>query len=381
MALSRELYGRRQSSFSISCGNVAPVEGQTLNGGGPFAPFWRAQVGRGPGRARRPCCGVVLALGGRVAAGRRPITGFLGGPAVLANNGGPILGVTTPVPISIDPGLVTQKGHPTDGVLARVRDPRRGPEGRRGLTGRALQHQCLPDLLAVSASALVHLLVGRGPPRRPEDGPPHSHRSPPFLGPLGDGPAFSSLTLVEKFAEGGWMTVVIYRRSDRLLPAQPRALCGRQKRKIPPRQTRRWAWIALSRSFLIRRRSIPPRPYRGVFVVGSSRSGGVLCVGVGCGENFQVEFRNCIFMKRPHRRCAHLWRRRKILERIRNSRAGRGTSLLCSVLPPTTASPPRWLPRLRQPTRSKELTNLAEKIYREFPHSIFFTSKLIFETG
>jgi len=27
----------------------------------------------------------------------------------------------------------------------------------------------------------------------------------------------------------------------------------------------------------------------------------------------------------------------------------------------------------------EELTNLAEKIYREFPHSIFFTSKLIFE--
>ena len=27
----------------------------------------------------------------------------------------------------------------------------------------------------------------------------------------------------------------------------------------------------------------------------------------------------------------------------------------------------------------EELTNLAEKIYSEFPHSIFFTSKLIFE--
>ena len=27
----------------------------------------------------------------------------------------------------------------------------------------------------------------------------------------------------------------------------------------------------------------------------------------------------------------------------------------------------------------EELTNLAEKIYREFLHSIFFTSKLIFE--
>jgi hypothetical protein len=29
----------------------------------------------------------------------------------------------------------------------------------------------------------------------------------------------------------------------------------------------------------------------------------------------------------------------------------------------------------------EELTKLAEKIYAEFPHSIFFTSKLIFERG
>src|SRR4029077_17675088 len=81
--------------------------------------------------------------------------------------------------------------HPTDG-FGRVRDPHRDRRAR-GPAGRALQHQCLPDLLTVSARP-VHLLVAR-PPQRPEM--VASHRSLLFRA-LGTDPIEELTNLAEK---------------------------------------------------------------------------------------------------------------------------------------------------------------------------------------
>ena len=146
--------------------HVAPVEGQTLN-----AVTFRAilaSTGWQSPIVQDGLLWAVLALEGGlllVAAN----TGFLGGPAVLAN-----MAADSWVPHQyryLSTRLVTQKGIQLMGLAAFGILVVTG--GQRGPTGRALQHQCLPDLLAVPARP-VHLLVACAP-RRPEMAA--SHRS------------------------------------------------------------------------------------------------------------------------------------------------------------------------------------------------------------
>src|SRR6202035_2674844 len=131
--------------------HVAPVESQTLNAVTLRAILastaWESPI------VQDGLLWAVLALEGGlllVAAN----TGFLGGPAVLAN-----MAADSWVPHQyryLSTRLVTQKGIQLMGLAAfgiLIGDRR-----ARGPAGRALQHQCLPDLLAVSARP-VHLLV------------------------------------------------------------------------------------------------------------------------------------------------------------------------------------------------------------------------------
>ena len=55
----------------------------------------------------------------------------------------------------------------------------------------------------------------------------------------------------------------------------------------------------------------------------------------------------------------------------------RGADLLRELLPPPRPCRQAYLSFGTDPI--EEFTKLAERIYDEFPHSIFFTSKLIFE--
>jgi len=103
---------------------------------------------------------------------------------------------------------------------------------------------------------------------------------------------------------------------------------------------------------------LDPHGHTAVFVVGSSRSGGVYALE-WVRREFPGEFRNCVFMN-VRTVDAHVYGGGEDFERIKQQVAAKA-----------------YLTFGTDPI--EELTNLAEKIYREFPHSIFSTSKLIFE--
>jgi hypothetical protein len=178
------------------------------------------------------------------------------------------------------------------------------------------------------------------------------------------------VTLVEKFTEGGWMTVVItgvviafclinhahYARVRRKIRAADEAL----------------GWIAYPE--LPDPPTLDPRGHTAVFVVGSSRSGGIYALE-WVRRDFPGEFRNCIFMN-VRTVDAHIYGGGEDLERIKRHTTEVLTYFVAYCHHHGLAAK-AYLAFGTDPI--EELTNLAEKIYSEFPHSIFFTSKLIFE--
>jgi hypothetical protein len=334
--------------------NVQPVEGETLN-----AVTFRAilQDAIGSSVIESPTLWLLLALEGGllfVAAN----TGYLGGPAVLAN-----MATDSWVPHQyryLSSRLVTQRGIVLMGMAA---------VGILIATGGSV------SLLVVLYSINVFLtfslsLLGlciywwgvRGIDRR------WILRIALSILGLAVTSGILVVTTVEKFTEGGFMTVLItgvvigfcilnrshyekirrkLRKADEALPME---FPGRT---APP---------------------VNPKEPTAVFVVGSNRWGGVYALD-WVRREFPGHFHNFVFMsaRTVDAKCysgsdelEH--ERRKSEETLNyfvtycNNRDLPAKSYVGFGIDPI-----------------EELTNLAEKIRRDFPHSIFFTSKLIFE--
>jgi hypothetical protein len=336
---------------------VAPVEGQTLNAVTFRAILastgWQSQI------VQDVLLLVVLALEGGlllVAAN----TGFLGGPAVLAN-----MAADSWVPHQyryLSTRLVTQRGIQLMGVAAL---------GILVVTGGRVA------LLVVLYSINVFLTFSLSLLglciywwRVRHDDWRWRHRiALSCLGLLVTG-SILLVTLVEKFTEGGWMTVVItgvviafclinhahYSLVRRKIRAADEALGWIAYPEVPDPQL------------------LDPEGHTAVFVVGSSRSGGIYALE-WVRREFPGEFRNCIFMN-VRTVDARSYGGGEDLERLRRQ-ANEALTYFVNYCHHAGLAAKAYLSFGTDPI--EELTKLAEKIYQEFPHSIFFTSKLIFE--
>jgi hypothetical protein len=337
--------------------HVAPVEGQTLN-----AVTFRAilaSTGWQNPIVQDGLLWAVLALEGGlllVAAN----TGFLGGPAVLAN-----MAADSWVPHQyryLSTRLVTQKGIQLMGLAAF---------GILVVTGGRVALLIVLysiNVFLTFSLSLLGLCIYWWRERR-DDGRWLHRIALSGLGLLVTG-SILLVTLVEKFTEGGWMTVVItgvviafcllnnahYELVRRKIRAADEAL----------------GWIAYPE--VPDPPPLDPHGHTGVFVVGSSRSGGVYALE-WVRREFPGEFRNCIFMN-VRTVDAHIYGGGEDLERIKQQ-ATEVLTYFVAYCHHHGLAAKACLAFGTDPI--EELTNLAEKIYSEFPHSIFFTSKLIFE--
>jgi len=337
--------------------HVAPVEGQTLN-----AVTFRAilaSTGWESPIVQDGLLWAVLALEGGlllVAAN----TGFLGGPAVLAN-----MAADSWVPHQyryLSTRLVTQKGIQLMGLAAF---------GILIVTGGRVA--LLVVLYSINvfltfSLSLLGLCIYWWRARRDDRRWPH-RIALSFLGLLVTG-SILLVTLVEKFAEGGWMTVVITGVviAFCLLNHAHYALVRSKIRAADEAL----GWIAYPE--VPDPPPLDPHGHTAVFVVGSSRSGGVYAVE-WVRREFPGEFRNCIFMN-VRTVDAHVYGGGEDLERIKRQ-ATEVLTYFVAYCHHHGLAAKAFLAFGTDPI--EELTNLAEKIYSEFPHSIFFTSKLIFE--
>jgi hypothetical protein len=337
--------------------HVAPVEGQTLN-----AVTFRAilaSTGWQNPIVQDGLLWAVLALEGGlllVAAN----TGFLGGPAVLAN-----MAADSWVPHQyryLSTRLVTQKGIQLMGLAAF---------GILVVTGGRVALLIVLysiNVFLTFSLSLLGLCIYWWRERR-DDGRWLHRIALSGLGLLVTG-SILLVTLVEKFTEGGWMTVVItgvviafcllnnahYELVRRKIRAADEAL----------------GWIAYPE--VPDPPPLDPHGHTAVFVVGSSRSGGVYALE-WVRREFPGEFRNCIFMN-VRTVDAHIYGGGEDLERIKQQ-ATEVLTYFVAYCHHHGLAAKACLAFGTDPI--EELTNLAEKIYSEFPHSIFFTSKLIFE--
>jgi hypothetical protein len=337
--------------------HVAPVEGQTLN-----AVTFRAilaSTGWQNPIVQDGLLWAVLALEGGlllVAAN----TGFLGGPAVLAN-----MAADSWVPHQyryLSTRLVTQKGIQLMGLAAF---------GILVVTGGRVA--LLVVLYSINvfltfSLSLLGLCIYWWRERR--DDRRWLHRiALSGLGLLVTG-SILLVTLVEKFTEGGWMTVVITGVviAFCLLNHAHYALVRRKIRAADEAL----GWIAYPE--VPDPPPLDPHGHTAVFVVGSSRSGGVYALE-WVRREFPGEFRNCIFMN-VRTVDAHVYGGGEDLERIKRQ-ATEVLNYFVAYCHHHGLAAKAYLAFGTDPI--EELTNLAEKICSEFPRSIFFTSKLIFE--
>ena len=335
--------------------NVQPVQGETLN-----AVTFRAilQDAIGSSTIESPTLWLILLLEGGllfVAAN----TGYLGGPAVLAN-----MAADSWVPHQyryLSSRLVTQRGIVLMGLAA---------------VGILLVTMGSVALLVVLYSINVFLtfslsLLGlciywwqvRGTDRR------WILR----IALSGLGLAVTSgilaVTTVEKFTEGGFMTLLItgvvigfcilnrvhYQKIRRKLGKADESLPMEYPRSTPPPV-------------------LEPNEPTAVFVVGSCRWGGVYALD-WVRREFPGHFRNFVFMS-ARTVDAKCYSGSEELEQERR-KAEATLSYFVTYCNNRELAAKTYVGFGIDPI--EELTNLAEKIRRDFPHSMFFTSKLIFE--
>ncbi len=337
--------------------DVAPVPGATLN-----AVTFQAVIenlGWGSAAVNQGTLLLVLALEGGlllVAAN----TGFLGGPAVLAN-----MAADSWVPHHyryLSARLVTQNGILLFGLAAL---------GILLLTGGEV------SLLVVLYSINVFLtfslsLLGlcrywwgvRRDDRR------WRHRiALSGLGLLVTG-GILLVTLVEKFAEGGWLTVLItgvvigfclinrahYTAVRRKIRAADEALSWQDYGPVasPP--------------------ALDPAKPTAVFVVGSSRSGGIHALQ-WVRREFPGHFANFVFMN-VRTVDAQSYHGAEQIDQLRRQ-ASAALIYFINFCHHDGLAATSYLSFGTDPIH--ELTALAEEVNKEFPDSIFFTSKLIFD--
>jgi amino acid transporter len=335
--------------------SVEPVEGQTLN-----AVTFRAIIESAGWQApvlEKGLLWIVLALEGGllfVAAN----TGFLGGPAVLAN-----MAADSWVPHMyryLSTRLVTQNGIVLMGVTSLAILVVTG-----GRVALLVVLYSINVFLTFSMSLLglcIYWWRHRGQDAR------WRRRLLLSLGGLLVTASILLVTLTEKFTEGGWMTV--------LITGTVIAFCllnhghyASIKRKI------RIADAALSWTDYPAVAN-PPELDRAaataVFVVGSSRSGGVYALQ-WVRREFPGHFKNFLFMN-VRTVDAQSYGGSESLQRVRQE-AEAALGYFINYCHSNNLAAKSYLAFGTDPI--EELTKLAEDIHRDFRDSIFFTSKLI----
>jgi hypothetical protein len=338
--------------------DVRPVEGQTLN-----AVTFRAILDNALHNPHNPplenaILWVVLALEGGlllVAAN----TGFLGGPAVLANMAG-----DSWVPHQyryLSSRLVTQRGIQLMGGAA---------------IGILLVTSGSVALLVVLYSINVFLTFSLSLLGLSIYWWRVRHRDERWLGRialsllgLAVAACILVVTTVEKFAEGGFMTILLtgiviglcalnhshYAKIQRKLRAADESLPLEELVVHSPPQVDTHAPTA-------------------VFVVGSNRSGGIYALD-WVQREFPGHFRNFVFMN-ARTVDAKCYGGEEELERIKR-RADETQAYFVNFCANRGLAAKSYTVFGIDPIA--ELTALAEQVRRDFPHSIFFTSKLIFD--
>jgi amino acid transporter len=337
--------------------NVHPVEGQTLNAVTFRAIIesmgWRAPILEGG------LLWIILAFEGGllfVAAN----TGFLGGPAVLAN-----MAADSWVPHMyryLSTRLVTQNGILLMGLTAL---------GILIVTGGKVALlvvlYSINVFLTFSLSLLGLCLYWWHARRRDSR---WRHRLALSVSGLIVTAGILLITLVEKFMEGGWMTVVItgavigfcllnhahYAGIKRKISIADAALSWTEYPAVenPPR--------------------LDPAAPTAVFVVGSSRSGGVYALQ-WVRREFPGHFKNFLFMN-ARTVDAQSYGGSENIERLR-SQATQALDYFVNYCHGNGLAAKSYLAFGTDPI--EELTKLADGIHGEYPDSIFFTSKLILE--
>ncbi len=335
--------------------NVQPVEGETLN-----AVTFRAilQDAIGNPTIESPTLWLILALEGGllfVAAN----TGYLGGPAVLAN-----MAADSWVPHQyryLSSRLVTQRGIVLMGMAA---------------VGILLVTMGSVALLVVLYSinvfltfslSLLGLCIYWWRVRRTD------RRWIVRIALSGLGLAVTSgilaVTTVEKFTEGGFMTVLItgvvigFCILNRAHYQKIRRKLGKADESLPMEYPRPTAPPL-----------VEPNEPTVVFVVGSNRWGGIYALD-WVRREFPGHFRNFVFMS-ARTVDAKCYSGSDELEQERK-KAEATLSYFVTHCNNRDLAAKTYVGFGIDPI--EELTNLAEKIRQDFPHSIFFTSKLIFE--
>jgi hypothetical protein len=335
--------------------NVQPVEGQTLN-----AVTFRAIIesaGWGTPLLENGLLWIVLALEGGllfVAAN----TGFLGGPAVLAN-----MAADSWVPHMyryLSTRLVTQNGILLMGVTAL---------GILIATGGKVA------LLVVLYSINVFLtfslsLLGlcRYWWQARSSDPRWRHRlALSVLGLIVTG-SILLVTLIEKFTEGGWMTVVITGTVIGFCLFNHAHYAGiKRKIQIADRALSWTEYPAIDNA-----PKLDASAPTAVFVVGSSRSGGVYALQ-WVRREFPGHFKNCVFMN-VRTVDAQSYGGAENIER-QQAQASQALTYFVNYCHHCGLAAKSYLAFGTDPI--EELTKLAEVVHHDFPDSIFFTSKLI----
>jgi amino acid transporter len=335
--------------------NVQPVEGQTLN-----AVTFRAIIesaGWGAPLFENGLLWIVLALEGGllfVAAN----TGFLGGPAVLAN-----MAADSWVPHMyryLSTRLVTQNGILLMGVTAL---------GILIATGGKVA------LLVVLYSINVFLtfslsLLGlcRYWWQARSSDPRWRHRlALSVLGLMVTG-SILLVTLIEKFTEGGWMTVVITGTVIGFCLFNHAHYAGIKRKIQIADRALSWTEYPAVNNVPQLDASAPTA----VFIVGSSRSGGVYALQ-WVRREFPGHFKNCVFMN-VRTVDAQSYGGAENIERLR-AQASQALTYFVNYCHHCGLAAKSYLAFGTDPI--EELTKLAEVVHRDFPDSIFFTSKLI----
>jgi hypothetical protein len=335
--------------------NVQPVAGETLNAV-TFRTILQDAIGNST--VESPTLWLILALEGGllfVAAN----TGYLGGPAVLAN-----MAADSWVPHQyryLSSRLVTQRGivlmgAAAVGILVVT----------MGSVALLVVLYSINVFLTFSLS-LLGLCIYWWRVRRTD------RRWILRIALSGLGLAVTSgilaVTTVEKFTEGGFLTLLItgvvigfcilnrahYQKIRRKLGKADESLPIEYPRPAPPPV-------------------LEPNEPTAVFVVGSCRWGGVYALD-WVRREFPEHFRNFVFMS-ARTVDAKCYSGSDELEQERK-KAEATLSYFVTYCNNRDLAAKTYVGFGIDPI--EELTNLAEKIRRNFPHSIFFTSKLIFE--
>jgi K+ transporter len=176
------------------------------------------------------------------------------------------------------------------------------------------------------------------------------------------------VTLVEKFTEGGWMTVLITGAVIGFCLLNHAHYASIKEKIRIADEALNWTDYPT----VLEPPALNPKAPTAVFVVGSSRSGGVYALE-WVRREFPGHFKNFVFMN-VRTVDAQSYGGEENMERLR-AQADRALAYFVNYCNHYGLAAKSFLSFGTDPI--EELTKLAEAIHAEFPDSIFFTSKLI----